>query len=195
MYLTNIDKMNFTAIDESASYAFKNLINFLSDNDYNADYYIRNFKRMKREFDKYYQITPEVEKILKKIINDRVIKDKEISKYYEPVNMALFDKYFHYRIILKKNPKFESFTRIPGLYLYAYLYKTVFQDKVYSLNYGSMSIPYIVDNKYCVFISFDEDEITGIDIVICSNSVSGDDITLLFVYDWNKFICTEDFLK
>lgn len=66
MYLTNIDKMDFTAIDESASYAFKNLINFLTNNDHSFDYYIRNFKRMKREFDKYYKITPKIEKTLKK---------------------------------------------------------------------------------------------------------------------------------
>ena len=195
MYLTNIDKMDFTAIDESASYAFKNLINFLTNNDHSFDYYIRNFKRMKREFDKYYKITPKVEKILKKIIDDRIVKDKEISKYYEPFNLALFDKYFHFRVRFKNNPGLESLARIPGLYLYAYLYKAEFQDNVYSINYGSMSIPYVVDNKYCVFISFDEDEITGIDIVICSNSVSGDYITLLFVNDWKRYIGTEDFLK
>lgn len=153
-------------LTESFDFTLKNFKDFLKNMQYNQ---IRaseiKIKTVTNEFYLRYDITPETEDKLLEAINEY---NADMSKPGEVVDFVKVDQFHHLKLHLDLNfgKYFKDGKTIQHLYT---VYYHIIQGYEFP-NYMSMyTMPYIIDNRFCIFITFDEDEIYEVDALASEN--------------------------
>lgn len=131
-----------------------------------------NYTAVKNQWDLYYKLTPTLEKKLYKLCE---LYNKD-SKVDEVLDLDFYDRYIHLPLMValhtgnKEKYKNEDYKK--QLILYTYM---SFMDEVFyrsDIYYGYCALPVILNNKYIVFILFDENKIHDIAVLTTENTQS-----------------------
>ena len=157
---------NMHHLTESFDFTLKNFRDLLNSMQYEQ---IRasevKIKTVTNEFYMHYDITPETEEKLLEAINKY---NADMSKPGEIVDFVNVDQFHHLKLHLDMNfgKLFKNGKTIQHLYM---IYYHIIQGYEFP-NYMSMyTMPYIIDNRYCIFITFDDEEIFEVDALASEN--------------------------
>lgn len=158
MYFRNL------ALDESMKFTLKNAIDILnSDGIDKLSTHDVKIAKTSREFEKYYQITNDVNRKLVECIDrynevsdDEVLDLEEIDKFYRlKLRMSSID-----------SPIIKSYSK-KGIYLL--MYRMKLYNSISNKN-TKYTMPFLVNDKYVLFITFDENNIKTIQTITCDNT-------------------------
>lgn len=192
MYFTEILRENsndIKPINESFSYTIKNLIHFIKDSFEDKSEMISlqsNIDRMKKEFDSQYKITKDIDKALQKAVD----KYATSQNRFTPIDFIELDKYFKLKDrIGSGNSVIDAYDRIP---LYGFMYRSLYNQN-FAARYGVMTIPYILNNRYVLFIQFDDNDIQRIYLVVSENMYDLESMTAIIPLEFTKYISKSSF--
>ena len=151
-------------IQESLHYTwenFKDMMSSMVEPDIIRGYY-KKFSKVEREYKKYYRFDKQITTGLRKAIEDY---NNDISNKNEVINVYELDKILHLRLRMEIEGDHRLFRNTNRYKLYAYLYRMMIAicDPLSTPGYMTQyTFPTVVEDKYVVFITFDEN---GIDAV------------------------------
>lgn len=164
MYFSTI-----TPLTESFEFTLKNLNDLLT---LPADNLVKHteekLKRIEKEFNKYYKYDDETEGEILKAIG-KIIK----SNKYDPVDIMRFESLYHLKV---RSPSWfndKSLSNVDTAKFYVILYRDIYVPQLpsYTTKYTLLKI---INNRFIIFITFDEKKIEAVHIVTAENQ---DDIT------------------
>lgn len=161
--LVKLDKI-IEPIQESLHYTwenFKDMMSSMVEPDIIRGYY-KKFSKVEREYKKYYRFDKQITTGLRKAIEDY---NRDISNKNEVINVYELDKILHLRLRMEIEGEHRLLKNTNRYKLYAYLYKMIISmcDPLATPGYMTQyTLPTVVEDKYVVFITFDEN---GIDAV------------------------------
>lgn len=151
-------------IQESLHYTwenFKDMMSSMVEPDIIRSYY-KKFSKVEREYKKYYRFDKQITTGLRKAIEDY---NNDINNKNEVINVYELDKILHLRLRMEIEGDHRLFRNTNRYKLYAYLYRMMIAicDPLSTPGYMTQyTLPTVVEDKYVVFITFDEN---GIDAV------------------------------
>lgn len=191
MYFTEIFRENPKPINESVKFAIKNLINYIKNSFKDAEETIMlqsNLDRMKNEFDSMYKIDKNIDKALLKNIDKYATSQNK----FMPIDVHDLDIFFKLKErIGKGNKVLDSYDRLA---LYGFMYRSIFNQN-FEDRYGMMTIPYLLDNKYILFIQFDDTDIQNIYLVVAENMYDLESVLAMVPLKFENFISKSAFRR
>ena len=188
MYFTEIYKDK--PLNESFYFSIKNFINFIKNmfkNIGELEILQSNIDRMKREFYSRYKIDDKVITLLQKLVDEFAVKQE--SKL-SPVDFVELDKYFKLKDRIGSGNKIiDSYDSVA---IYGFMYRSMLND-TFAARYGMMTIPYVLNNRYILFIQFDDKDIHNISIVASENMYDLQSNTGLCNLDFQKYLYPRDY--
>lgn len=155
-------------LQESLSYTIKNFVDTLDAiTDYDEVYMVYNkIKKVKTEFDKHYLWNDKIEKEILGIIIDY---DNNMENSLEALNVQKMDQFNHLKLRLKLSYNHKILKQFDRYRIYSFMYR-IFVDGIIPNRFTAYTLPEIVDNKYLIFITFDENSIKNFQLVTTQNS-------------------------
>ena len=158
--------LNVNILQESASFALKNLVDCLNNSVYNDVQAARNkINTVIREYESRYKIDEEVKSALVESILDF---NKKNQFRVEILDIPKVEKYHHLGLILRLEfgKYFKSEKTVASLYN---LYYAITFSGEYPSYYTKYTLPLILNDRYLVYITFDENEIETVESLASPN--------------------------
>ena len=149
-------------IEESVKFTMKNFIDLLmSDANDPVQSVVDKYNKTKVAFNKYYEVNAKAQRQLHYSID-------ELSKTQNPVDLVELMKYVKEHIILLSNIRPAYRAGISPEAAYGIIHKCqLFNDIPKSMT--TYTYPYILDKRYVIFMTFDENSIQEMNIVCSKN--------------------------
>ena len=145
-----------TSLKESGEFLLKNFVDALTIHGTTLEEWEKKLKLIEKEFDMRYEITPEVVHAMNRCVKNML---KDSKNQYEPVDVIKLDKFHHLKALFDAENYDASLNDLdlPKFYLILYkMYSSILSYDSIPGWFSKYILPYFLDGKYVVYISFDE---------------------------------------
>ena len=153
---------SITPVNESFKYVLKNLYDgFIEGSNASVKNYVAKMDKVKKEFESMYSLSDKAMRELHKAILAYNAK----SKLLEIIDFEKVDKFHHLHLAISMD---QDFSKMDLAQVYKVYYKLISAQYVDGYFTGYIHTV-VIDNKYVVFISFDEKGIKSVESLASEN--------------------------
>lgn len=195
--LIKLDNIIERPIQESLKYTWENLKDTLStmlDPDVIRACY-KKYSKIEREYNKYYKLDKQITTGLVKAIE---AYNEDPKNTLEIINVYELDKILHLKLRMKLDNVHRLINKTNRYKLYAYLYRMTlamfdpFSSPGYLTQY---TLPTVIEDKYVVFITFDENGIEAVQGIASANMYDISGVIEVVDIPLKPYLILDDFRK
>ena len=161
MYFKHITPLSL--LTESVRYTLKNLIDIFTLPKYDYGVNVKaKLMKVQTEFEKNYRYDDSVEAAILKVIGN--MHDKK----YDVLDIEKLDRIFHLKLRIQNEIKDDTLGRADRDDFFIAVYRELYISSLPSY-FSKYTLTKMLQGKYIIFITFDENEIEAIHTIVCEN--------------------------